>query len=106
VLNALFVCNGQYCGGGMQVGAGASVDDGLFLVVEAGGVSRLRSILEWPRLYRGLEHVRGVRIGAGRIVEVASEGDDEVLVDCDGEVCGALPASYRIVPDALDVVVP
>jgi diacylglycerol kinase (ATP) len=101
-LNMLFACNGEYCGGGMRVGRGARLDDGLLLVVEAAGIGRLRTMLEWPRLYGGhLARVRGVRVVPARRVEVRSE--EEVLVDCDGEVIGRLPAAYEIVPAAITV---
>jgi diacylglycerol kinase (ATP) len=101
-LNMLFACNGEYCGGGMRVGRGASLEDGLLLVVEAAGIGRLRTMLEWPRLYGGrLEHVRGVRVTSARRIDVASKED--VLVDCDGEVVGRLPAVYEIVPGAITV---
>ena len=101
-LNMLFTCNGEYCGGGMRVGRGASLDDGRLLVVEAAGVGRLRTMLEWPRLYGGhLARVRGVRVASARRVEVSSTED--VLVDCDGEVIGRLPAVYEIVPGAITV---
>ena len=101
-LNMLFACNGEYCGGGMHVGRGASLDDGLLLVVEAAGIGRLRTMLEWPRLYGGhLERVRGVRVTSARRIDVASKED--VLVDCDGEVIGRLPAVYEIVPGAITV---
>ena len=101
-LNMLFACNGEYCGGGMHVGRGASLDDGLLLVVEASGIGRLRTMLEWPRLYGGhLARVRGVRVTSARRVHVESQ--DDVLVDCDGEVCGRLPAVYEIVPGAITV---
>lgn len=104
-LNVLFVCNGEYCGGGMRVGRGARLDDGLLQVVEAANVGRVGSLLQWPRLYLGgLERVSGVRVLAGRAVRVTSRED--VLVDCDGELCGRLPATYRIVPGALTVRVP
>jgi YegS/Rv2252/BmrU family lipid kinase len=103
-LNMLFACNGEYCGGGMHVGRGSRLDDGLLLVVEASGIGRLRTMLEWPRLYGGrLERVRGVRVIAARSVEVRSEED--VLVDCDGEVIGRLPAIYEVVPGAITVCV-
>ena len=103
-LNLLFVCNGEYCGGGMRVGRGASPDDGELLVVEAGGVGRLRAMLQWPRLYfGGLHRVRGVSVSPAR--EIAVRGAGSVLVDCDGELCGRLPATYRILPAAIDVCV-
>jgi diacylglycerol kinase family enzyme len=101
-LNMLFACNGEYCGGGMHVGRGASLDDGQLLVVEAAGIGRLRTVLEWPRLYGGrLARVRGVRLTSARCIDVTSE--DDVLVDCDGEVIGRLPAVYEIVPAAITV---
>jgi diacylglycerol kinase (ATP) len=101
-LNMLFACNGEYCGGGMHVGRGSRLDDGLLLVVEAAGIGRLRTMLEWPRLYGGhLERVRGVRVTSARRIDVASAED--VLVDCDGEVIGRLPAVYEIVTDAITV---
>ncbi len=86
----------------MHVGRGASLDDGLLLVVVAAGIGRLRTMLEWPRLYGGrLERVRGVRVTSARRVDVTSRED--VLVDCDGEVIGRLPAVYEIVPRAVTV---
>jgi YegS/Rv2252/BmrU family lipid kinase len=101
-LNMLFACNGEYCGGGMHVGRGSRLDDGLLLVVEAAGIGRLRTMLEWPRLYGGyLERVRGVRVTSARRIDVSSKED--VLVDCDGEVIGRLPAVYEIVPAAITV---
>jgi diacylglycerol kinase (ATP) len=101
-LNMLFTCNGEYCGGGMHVGRGSKLDDGLLLVVEASGIGRLRTMLEWPRLYGGhLERVRGVRVTSARRIHATSRED--VLVDCDGEVIGRLPAVYEIVPGAMTV---
>jgi diacylglycerol kinase (ATP) len=105
LLNLLFVCNGAFCGGGMQVGRGAALDDGRFLVVEGTGIGRLRAILEWPRLYRGwLAGVRGVTVQSSARLHVASRED--VLVDCDGEICGKLPAEYSVLPGVLTVCVP
>ena len=104
-LNLLFICNGEYCGGGMRVGKGVLLDDGMFQVVEVAGVGRLGSLLQWPRLYTGsVGMVRGARVRAAREIHLASKED--VLVDCDGEVCGRLPATYRVVAGALNVCVP
>jgi YegS/Rv2252/BmrU family lipid kinase len=103
--NVLFVCNGEYCGGGMHVGKGARVDDGLLQVVEVSNVSRIGSLLQWPRLYTGsVDRVRGARVRSARVLEVTS--DEDVLVDCDGDLCGRLPARYTVVAQALNVCVP
>lgn len=104
-LNVLFVCNGEFCGGAMRVGRGAIIDDGLFQVVEVAGVGRLRSLLNAPKLYNGgLEGIPGVQVYSARTVRVTAV--DEVLLDCDGEQPGRLPATYRVIPAALRVRVP
>jgi YegS/Rv2252/BmrU family lipid kinase len=104
-LNLLFICNGEYCGGGMHVGRGALLDDGLLHVVEVSGVGRLGSVLQWPRLYWGsVDRVRGARVRTAQVIHVTSTED--VAVDCDGDLCGRLPATYRAVAGALKVCVP
>ncbi len=52
----------------------------------------------------GWKRVAGVRVTSAGCVRVSSPQD--VLVDCDGEVCGRLPATYSILPGALTVCVP
>jgi diacylglycerol kinase (ATP) len=104
-LNVLFVCNGQYCAGGMRVGKGASIDDGMLHVVEIGGVGRLRSLLNSPKLYLGgLERVRGVSVYKAREVSVASSGS--MLADCDGEQPGEAPVTFGVVPARLRICAP
>ena len=104
-LAALAVIAGLAGGDDVVPVIGAALDDGRFLVVEASGIGRLRTVMEWPRLYRGrLHHVPGVAISPARRLDLSS--GEEVLVDCDGEVCGRLPASYLVAPRALTVCVP
>jgi diacylglycerol kinase family enzyme len=100
---ALFVCNGQYCGGGMRPGLDARLDDGVLRVVEVGALPLARVLLNLPKLYSGeVEGVKGVRVLDARRVEVSS--DERVLVDCDGEQPGCLPASYEVRAGALRLV--
>lgn len=103
-LLALFVCNGEYCGGGMRPGRGARIDDGLMKVVVVEAMHPARVLVNLPRLYSGrVEGVRGVRVSTARRVQVAAES--RVLVDCDGEQPGSAPASFVVRPAALRVVV-
>jgi len=100
---ALFVCNGQYCGGGMRPGLTARLDDGVLRVVEVGALPLARVLVNLPKLYSGeVEGVEGVRVRDARRIEVGS--DQQVLVDCDGEQPGRLPATYEVRPGALRLV--
>ena len=105
-LLALFVCNGQYCGGGMRPGLGARPDDGVLRVVEVGAIGLPRVLANIHRLYSGdVETVRGVRVNNARRIDVAPGAPGPVaLVDCDGEQPGRLPATYEVRPGALRVV--
>jgi diacylglycerol kinase (ATP) len=103
-LLALFVCNGEYCGGGMRPGRGARIDDGVLRVMTVEAMSPARVLANVHRLYSGrVEGVRGVRLLDARRLEV--HGPGHVLVDCDGEQPGALAASFVIRPGALRVIV-
>ena len=103
-LLALFVCNGEYCGGGMRPGRGARIDDGCLRVVTVAAMHPAMVLFNLGRLYTGrVEGVRGVRVHQARRVEVRT--DDRVLVDCDGEQPGVAPATFVVRPAALRVIV-
>ena len=102
-LLALFVCNGEYCGGGMRPGLGARLDDGVLRVVEVGAMPLPKILVKLRRLYSGhVEGVKGVLVHQARRVDVAPV--DPVLVDCDGEQPGRLPARYVVRPRSLRLV--
>jgi diacylglycerol kinase family enzyme len=101
-LNVLFVCNAQYCGGGMRVGKGAVIHDGLFQVVEVAATGRATSILHGSKLYSGkMDQVPGSTRYTARKLQVSSS--EEVLIDCDGEQPGILPATFTLIDKALQV---
>jgi diacylglycerol kinase family enzyme len=103
-LLAMFVCNGEYCGGGMRPGRGARIDDGRLRVVTVEAMHPVRVLANLHHLYTGrLEGVRGVRVHDSRRVDV--RGPSHVLVDCDGEQPGRAPAVFQVRPAALPVVV-
>lgn len=107
VAQQVVVANCRYYGGGMLVAPGAAPDDGLLDVVVVGDLG----ILEAARLLVQLR--RGTHLGPGRPklvhkrafrVEVSSP--QPVRVDVDGEQPGWLPATFEVVPGALELVVP
>lgn len=102
VVNAVFVCNGQYCGGGMKAGPDAKVDDGFFDITLVGNMGRVEALLSGRLLYNGKIHThpkaRHYRV---KSITARAAESDIVLVEADGEQPGILPATYTVLPGAL-----
>jgi diacylglycerol kinase (ATP) len=107
VAQQIVVANCQYYGGGMRVAPRAAPDDGLLDVLVIGDVGRVENA-------RGLRKIRAgthleednpkLRFARARRVEVSSS--EVVRVEADGELPGALPATFEVLPGALELVVP
>jgi YegS/Rv2252/BmrU family lipid kinase len=106
-ISTVAVANGVYFGGGMKVAPNARPDDGVFDVIVMGGTSKGRAAADMKLIYTG-EHLnnpavralRGARVVA---VPVAETGGHPVLVEVDGESAGRLPATFEILPRALNL---
>lgn len=98
----LIIANGRYFGRGFLAAPQAKMEDGLFDIVSIGDFGTIEALWHLPKLYRGthlgLEKVSYFR---GRKVEASS--DEEVLLEMDGELVGTLPATFGIIPGALNV---
>lgn len=106
-ISTVAVANGQFFGGGMQVAPGAFIDDGLFDIVVMGGAPKRQSLAEMKLIYTG-EHVSKphVRVLRGKHVVVAPVAETRgrsVLIETDGEAAGRLPATFEILPRALNL---
>lgn len=101
------VCNGQFFGGGMQIGPEAMLTDGIFDVVTIGNWNKIQSLWNSRKLYNGsiasVKHVEVVR--AKKILIEPVETDDAVKLDCDGEDVGIAPVEIRILPKAVTFLV-
>ncbi|HEU4946567.1 MAG TPA: YegS/Rv2252/BmrU family lipid kinase [Kribbella sp.] len=88
-------------GGGLQICAGALIDDGLLDVTIIRPVSRLTLLQMFPKLSKGT-HVGHPMVWAlrGRSVRLESPG---VTAYADGEILGPLPVDIGIAPGALTV---
>jgi YegS/Rv2252/BmrU family lipid kinase len=98
--NTVFVCNGQYAGGGMWIAPMASPDDGCFDVVIMGDLSFRDSVRLTATIYRG-KHLKHPRVTAWRGNRLTARSAGAVRLEADGELLGRLPASFEIVPNAL-----
>lgn len=101
---------GSRYGAGLHVCPYASVTDGKFDITFAKKMSRAQFMLFFPKAFSGA-HVglkKWVDIDRTALIKVENGEDekDPVLVQVDGEVIGTLPATFKTVPKALNLVYP
>ncbi|MEI9989421.1 MAG: diacylglycerol kinase family protein [Rhizomicrobium sp.] len=106
-VSTVAIANGQYFGGGMRVAPDAKPRDGLFDVVVMEAAPRGTSLANMKLIYSG-EHVHQphVRVLRGTHVvaaPVAETGGRPVWIETDGETAGRLPATFDILPGALNL---
>ena len=100
------VANGRWFGGGLRVAPGAEPGDGLFEIVVMGGAPRRRLIpllKSWragaPPSDPQLRRVRATHLTAAPTVDTKGA----VFVETDGECVGLLPATFQILPGAINL---
>ena len=107
-INNVAVANGQYFGGGMHIAPEAQLDDGQFDVVTLGDLSPMDFLRDGHRVYRGA-HMGMSKVSFRRAKKVEArpvDANEDVLLDVDGEAPGALPATFTVLPRAIDLIVP
>lgn len=97
--------NSQAYGGGMFIAPDAQLDDGLLDVVAIGDVSKRRFLQGLPAVFRG-EHIARPEVSVRRCAELRIEADRPFVVYADGDPVAELPATIRVLPRALRVLVP
>lgn len=103
------VANGRFFGGGMPIAPTAEPSDGYFDLVVVGPISAWKVPVAIPLLYfkqfHRLENVVHDRV---RSVTLTTEkpDDETVDLDIDGEPVGSLPATFQILPGALEIKAP
>jgi YegS/Rv2252/BmrU family lipid kinase len=97
--------NNKAFGGGMFIAPDAELDDGEFDIVAVGEAGKLRSLASMPKVFKGT-HVEEewVRVFRARHLELSASHPYPVYAD--GEHISDLPASLRVLPQALSVIVP
>jgi YegS/Rv2252/BmrU family lipid kinase len=102
---AVIMNNGKYGGGGMYAAPGADLADGLLDVLIIGDMSKPDLLRSLPRIYKGthLTHPK-VTMKKAREIEVSSRSG-RMQLQADGELLGEVPARFRVLPSALNVIV-
>lgn len=100
------VANNGYYGGGMNVAPDAVVDDGRLDVVTIGEVGKFRFLMNLPKVFKG-KHVEDVDVvGNHRATSIEIRASRPFTVYADGDPLTELPATIRVIPSALDMIVP
>jgi YegS/Rv2252/BmrU family lipid kinase len=99
------VANNRAFGGGMFIAPGAELDDGEFDIVTVGEVGKLRFVSNLPKVFKGT-HVDEDEVRVFRAAQVELTASRPFPVFADGEHLTDLPASLRVLPRALSVLVP
>jgi YegS/Rv2252/BmrU family lipid kinase len=99
------VANSRAFGGGMYIAPNAELDDGEFDIVAVGEVGKLRFLANLPKVFKGT-HVEEDEVRVFRAVRLELSASRPFPVYADGEHLTDLPASLRVLPQALSVLVP
>jgi len=103
-LSTAMLANGQYCGGGMWVGRGSRMDDGLLALTVIPQLPLRRTLFGSYRLFTGtISNVKGVSSSSVSQLSAQVLNGPPVLVDVDGEQPGVLPINAKVLPKALFV---
>lgn len=96
--------NGRYGGGGMLAAPNADIADGLFDVMIIDNISKPDLLWSLPRIYKGA-HLTHPRVTMKRAKEVEIRSAQSMQLQADGELLGQVPARFRVLPSALNVII-
>ncbi|HEY5816465.1 MAG TPA: diacylglycerol kinase family protein [Solirubrobacterales bacterium] len=99
------VANSKAFGGGMFIAPDADLADGEFDVVTVGEVGRLRFLGNLPKVFKGT-HIEEDEVSVFRASRLELSASRPFPVYADGEHLTDLPATLRVLPRALSVIVP
>ena len=97
--------NSRAYGGGMFIAPDAELDDGLLDVVAVADAPKGKFLRGLPAVFKG-EHIERDDVSVNRCAELRIEADRPFAVYGDGDPIAELPATVRILPGALNVIVP
>jgi YegS/Rv2252/BmrU family lipid kinase len=97
--------NSKAYGGGMFIAPDAQLDDGKLDVVAISDVPKTRFLRGLPDVFKG-EHVDNPEVSIHRCSELEIRADRPFSIYADGDPVTELPASLRVLPAALTMIVP
>lgn len=107
IANTVAIGNAQYFGGSMRIAPNANPCDGVFQVVCMGDFGRAEALRHTMKFYKGTHlSLDKVTTRDAKTIYAESANGGSVLVELDGELSGHLPARFKILPQALRLLVP
>ncbi|MFO8010582.1 MAG: diacylglycerol kinase family lipid kinase [Dehalococcoidia bacterium] len=101
---SVIIANGGFYASGMRVAPDADVKDGLFEVLIIGDITKFQLLQSFPKAYRGIP-VTHPKVRLEKASRVVIESPEQIRIQADGELLGEGPASFRIIPGALNIAV-
>lgn len=99
------VCNARSYGAGLQIAPDAKIDDGVFDVVFIDEMNKFVALSLLAKVGKG-GHIRSPRVHVFRGSDVKIEADPALPVLVDGELVDPTPAEFKILPGAVQFLVP
>jgi YegS/Rv2252/BmrU family lipid kinase len=99
------VANSKAYGGGMFLAPQAELDDGQLDVILSGATSKLHFLRSLPKVFKGT-HLEEPTVYCFRGATVEVSADRPFTMYADGDPLADLPATVRVSPRALRVIVP
>ncbi len=96
--------NGTHFGGGMMVTPKADPFDGLLDICIITNISKLKAYMILPKFMKG-EHLTTKYVTYFKTTELTAVCEPASLLDIDGEVMPGTPVTFKILPQALWVIV-
>jgi len=101
---SIVIANGSYFGGGMNIAPEARLNDSLLDVLVIGDIGKFELLKAFPSVYKGT-HLTHPKVRLEKATHITIESSERALVHADGEILGEGPASFRLIPAALNIVV-
>jgi diacylglycerol kinase (ATP) len=94
-----FTCiqNGKFFADGLEVSSKSSIQDGMFDIYMSGDIKK------WD--YKKFKKDK-IELFKCQNFSVTSQTDLNILVECDGEIVGKLPAKWTMLPKEVRMIVP
>jgi YegS/Rv2252/BmrU family lipid kinase len=97
--------NTPWYAGGMFMAPHARPDDGQLEIILARDLTKVETLGVLPKVFSG-DHLKHPKVSHRPGLEIRVESDVPLAIHADGETVGRVPAVFRALPQALEVIVP